>query len=484
MSSRQRYTLNHEIYREYYTYRSDSAMRYVYDNLEIARQEQDLFFHDRATIALSMLLSTTGLYLESIENLGKIDRSTLDEALLPEYYFISEWTYNTAAEYSNDSLYAPRYNYTKGLYRDSIFALLAEGTYEYNYYQSKVYMAEGRIEEALELFLKTYQQLPVDTRLYAMVTYNISTIYKRFGNLELCEKFLILASISDQVCPLKENLAMQELSLYLFQYKPHDLERAYRYIQCSMEDARFYNNRLRIVQISEKLPIIVKAFQLSNEKKQARLTLSLIIISLLSLLTILSVIYVYRQMGVVKKSRRQLSLLNEQLNFLNNSLQEANHTREEYVGLFMDLCSSYIEKLDRYREMVKRKITTGQVEDLYKMTSSRRAIEVEFDEFLHNFDSAFLSLYPGFVEEFNKLLLEDHRVSVKKGEFLNTELRIFALIRLGISDSSKIAAFLRYSPQTIYNYRTRVKNGAKEDRSTFEQDIIEIGAVGTSPQRC
>lgn len=185
-------------------------------------------------------------------------------------------------------------------------------------------------------------------------------------------------------------------------------------------------------------------------------------------------------MGEVKKSRRQLSLLNKQLSFLNNSLQDANHTREEYVGLFMDLCSSYIEKLDRYREMVKRKITTGQVEHLYKMTSSRRAIEVEFDEFLYNFDSAFLSLYPGFVEEFNLLLLEDHRISVKKGKFLNTELRIFALIRLGISDSSKIAAFLRYSPQTIYNYRTRVKNVAKGDRSTFEQHIMEIGAVGTS----
>lgn len=141
----------------------------------------------------------------------------------------------------------------------------------------------------------------------------------------------------------------------------------------------------------------------------------------------------------------------------------------------MDLCSSYIEKLDKYRETVKRKVMARQIDDLYKMTNSTRAIDEELGNFLHNFDMAFLSLYPTFVEEINKLLSEKGKLIVKKGELLNTELRIFALIRLGIKDSSKIAAFLRYSPQTIYNYRTRVKNKAIIEREEFEKWIMEIG---------
>ncbi len=470
-----RYDLNHAIYHEYYTYRGDSALRYIYDNLEIASQLESRYHQDRALIALSMILSTTGLYLESIENLHRIEREGLDDTLLPEYYFVSEWTYNTAAEYTNDSLYAPRYIQVKGAYRDSLFSLLSPGTNEYDYYQSKVYLYAGRLEEALDLFLRTHGKLAVDTRLYAMVTYDIATIYRRFGNMELYEKFLILAAISDQVCPLKENLAMQELALYLFRHKPGDLDRAYRYIQCAMEDARFYNNRLRIVQISEKLPVIVTAFQQKSQQEKQRLVGSLWVISLLSLLTILLSGYLYRQMGIVKKGRRRLSLFNNELHGLNEKLQAANTEREVYVGLFIDLCSNYIDKLDKYREMVKRKVMARQIDDLYKMTSSRRAIEEELKEFFHNFDTTFLNLFPTFVEDFNRLLLPDGQLHPKKGELLCTELRIFALIRLGITDSSRIAGFLRYSPQTIYNYRTKVKNRAVTDRSTFEERVMEIG---------
>jgi len=242
-----------------------------------------------------------------------------------------------------------------------------------------------------------------------------------------------------------------------------------------MEDAQFYNNRLRILQISQKLPIILHAYQQKSEKEKHSLALSLQIISLLSILTILLLLYLYKQMRVVKKSRQELHILNEKLNSLNNKLYDANMTKEEYVGLFMDLCSTYIDKLDKYRETVKRKIMAKQIDDLYKMTNSTRAIEVELDNFFLHFDTAFLSLYPTFVEDMNRLLTEEGKIKIKKGELLNTELRIFALIRLGIKDSSKIAAFLRYSPQTIYNYRTKVKNKSAIDRESFENQVMEIG---------
>lgn len=474
ISDEQRYLINYNIYKEYNTYRSDSAMNYVHYNAELAEKMNNVKYKDLATINLSMLLSTTGMYLESIQNLKKINRSELDSTLLYEYYSVTEWTYITAGEYSNDSLYAPGYYQLTDMYRDSVYSVTTPGSFDNEHYKGKILMLNGQYAAALNIFTELYKKLEVNTRLYAIITYTIATIYQRFGNEKMYEKFLILAAISDQVCALKENLAMQELSLYLFQNKPDDLERAYTYIQLSMEDARFYNNRLRMVQISEKMPIIVKAFQEKSEKEKMKVTSVLIVISILSLATIGLLLYVYKQMLAVKKGRQELKIMNNDLNQLNQKLNESNHTKEEYVGLFIDLCSSYINKLDKYRESVKHKLIANQIEDLYRMVNSTRAIEIEIDDFFESFDSAFLKLFPTFIDDFNNLLQSDDKIVTKKKNALNRDLRIFALIRLGINDSSRIASFLRYSPQTIYNNRTRVKSKAK-NKATFENDIIKIG---------
>lgn len=474
LSDEERYLINYEIYKEYNTYRSDSAMRYVHYNAELADRMNNAKYRDLATINLSMLLSTMGMYLESIQNLEKINRSQLDSTLLYEYYSVAEWTYHTAGEYSNDSLYAPCYYQLEGIYRDSVYSVTTPGSIDHEYYKGKSLMLSGQYAAALNLFTGLYKKLAVDTRLYAIITFNIATIYQRFGNEKMYEEFLILAAISDQVCPLKENLAMQELALYLFQNKPGDLERAYTYIQLSMEDARFYNNRLRTVQISDKMPIIVKAFQEKSEKEKMKLAVALIAITVLSLATIGLLLYVYKQMRAVKKGRQELTNMNRELNELNLKLNASNHTKEEYVGLFIDLCSSYIDKLDKYRETVKRKLIASQIDDLYRMVNSTRAIEMEIDDFFESFDSAFLKLFPTFIDDFNNLLLPNEHIVTKKRNTLNRDLRIFALIRLGINDSSRIASFLRYSPQTVYNNRTKVKNKAKS-RETFESDVVKIG---------
>lgn len=470
----ERYSINNMIYNEYNTYHCDSAMRYVFHNRELADSMDIQKYKDEVMIHLSMLLSTTGMFRESIDNLKGIDRAKLDNSLLDDYYSVSEWTYYAAGEYTNDSLYAPQYRQMELLYMDSVLSVLPENTIRSVYYKGKKMVREGKLEEALAIFQKLYPTLPVNTRLYAIVTFDIAFIYKRFGNMDLYEQFLILAAISDLVCPLKENLAMQELAIYLYQNKPADLDRAYRYIQCSLEDARFYNNRLRIVQISEKMPVIINAYQQKSQKEKNLMMNALVVISILSLLTVLLLFYTYKQIRMIRKNRYELKQLNEDLHVLNEQLHEANHTREEYIGLFMDLCSTYIDKLDKYRVMVKLKVTAKQFDDLYRLVNSTRTIEMELDDFFRNFDTAFLKLYPTFIQDFNKLLQEGEAILPKKGELLNRELRIFALIRIGINDSSKIASFLRYSPQTIYNNRTRVRNKAK-NRTDFEKDILNIG---------
>jgi len=166
--------------------------------------------------------------------------------------------------------------------------------------------------------------------------------------------------------------------------------------------------------------------------------------------------------------------MNDQLSGTNTELSEANHIKEEYIGYFLNLCSSYIDKLDDYRKMVGKKLSGGQAAELLKLTKTSNLKEIELEELYSNFDRMFLDIYPDFVDEFNKLLMDNEKITPKKGE-LNTELRIFALIKLGVEDSSKIAKFLGYSVNTIYNYRAKVKNKTKISRDIFETTVRKIG---------
>ena len=208
--------------------------------------------------------------------------------------------------------------------------------------------------------------------------------------------------------------------------------------------------------------MIEAAYKQQIERQRHQLVFFLIVVSILSAFLIVSVILIYKQMKKLSATQR--------------NLKQANHIKEEYIGHFLNLCSIYIEKLDRFRSTVNRKITAGQAEELLKLTKSSQFAGVEQKEFYANFDNAFLHLYPNFVAEFNELLQPEERFVLKTGELLNTELRIFAIIRLGIDDSSKIANFLHYSINTIYTYRNKVKNKAI-NRDKFEEEILKIGAV-------
>lgn len=166
--------------------------------------------------------------------------------------------------------------------------------------------------------------------------------------------------------------------------------------------------------------------------------------------------------------------MNEKLSSLNKKLDEANLIKEKYIGYFMNQCGIYINKLDEYRKNVNRKIKTGQIDDLYK--SSSRAFEKEIEELYINFDQAFLKLYPDFVDKFNSLLKPEEQYTLNKDQ-LNTELRIFALCRLGITDVNQIAVFLRYSIQTIYNYKSKVRGKSMIGGEQFEEEVRKLGSL-------
>lgn len=272
-------------------------------------------------------------------------------------------------------------------------------------------------------------------------------------------------------------------------YEDGDMERAYQYMRFSWNATKFYNARLRSWQSADVLSLIDKTYQAMIEKQNDRLQQNLLLITALLVLLIVALGYIYRQMKKLADARNHLQVANKQLNGLNEELRqmnsclsstnielsESNQIKEEYIARFIKLCSTYINRLDAYRRMVNKKVSAGQIAELLKITRSQDALDEELEELYANFDTAFLHLFPNFVGKFNDLLQENEQILPKKGELLNTELRIFALIRLGIEDSSQIAEFLRYSVNTIYNLSwAKVRNKARGSREDFDDLVRKI----------
>ena len=301
------------------------------------------------------------------------------------------------------------------------------------------------------------------------------------------EKWLTISAISDLQLAKKEYISLRSLAFLM--YENGDIDRAYKYIKRSLEDALFCNARLRTYEISKMLPIINEAYQKQNETNRLQLMLFLISASILSVFLLAVLFLLFKQMKKLSKAKQDLSLantklselnaelntFNEKLNETNYTLTEANLLKEIYIGRYMDQCSDYIGKLDEYRRKLNVMATTGKMNDLISAVKSKEFIENELATFYTNFDKTFLQLFPNFIEEFKALLIDDEATQLKEGELLNTELRIFALIRLGIKDSAKISIFLRYSVSTIYNYRSQLKNKAAGPREEFEAKVMRIG---------
>lgn len=464
------------IYREYYTYRFDSAMHYVNQAALLAEQEGRESWKSQAAIQRAYLLTTGGHFREAELTLHEVQRQSLSAELLVGYYAAFEWVYSMWAEYSDDNVYAPVYYKKEMAYQDSLIQTLPPGSPYHTYWKAESCYRQGRYAEAETLYHKALEGLPVNVRLYAMCTYGIAMVSERFKRWEEYERYLMLAAISDQSCPLKENLALQQLALFIYHRHNDETARANRYLNIALEDAAFYNNRLRLLEISRKFPDITLSYQQENARQNSLLRWALLFISLLLLILLAAVVLIVRQIRQVRAARAASQQQNEHLHTLNRALSETSQLREQYVALFMELCAAYIAKLKQFQMLVGRKVKAGQTDDLLKLTNMARLSESDAKEFFQNFDASFLKLYPDFISQFNRLLRDDAQIVPRRGELLNTELRIFALLRMGITDSSKMATLLFLSPQTIYNHRSAVRAKAI-DRDNFETQVAAIGQL-------
>jgi len=474
LSSGQIYAINKLLYKEYRTFVCDSAIHYLNKNLEIAETSNNKKWINETKLFLCHLHSSSGMYRESTDILYSINKNQLTKDLIPDYYKCYEHLYNEMYLYTHDQRLAKKYFNLFQAYQDTLLTVFDPSSENYLAIKEQEALEQKKLVEARKINDLRLSKAPFGTPEYALVTFQLSLIDREEKKPEAQKKHLIYSAMSDIKAAIKDNASLSSLANLL--YDEGDIDRAYQYIKFSLEDANFYNARLRNIQISNTLPIIEKTYQIKSEKQKNELKISLLFISTLALLLFGALGYIYKQMKRLTKARNELGVINNQLKSLNVELAEANHIKEEYIAHFLGICSTYIDKLESYRKMVNKKISGGQVAELLKIAKSSDVIENELKDFYTNFDNTFLHLYPRFVEEFNNLLVKEERIILKKGELMNTELRIFALIRLGIDDSSKIANLLRYSVNTIYNYRAKVKNKALGSREDFESLVMKIGA--------
>ena len=472
---RERLSLYNQIYREYSTYRYDSAMVYANRGLQLAEQLHDDYFINLNKINRAAVLSTGGFYSQAEDLLLSLKSEDISPKLMQYYYYTLTWVYNYWEAFCERSEFKEEMQDKKRLYLAKTLEYVGNKHSAFYYYLSGEleYLLHRTDKKVLGWYQKALVASPIDSRVHASAAYCIARYYQDNGQMDIYEKYLVEAAISDQICPLKENLALQELSTYLYNKDAKYAKRVSKYIYCSMEDAQFYNNRLRMVEISRILPLITETNHQQEIRQNRIITASLVVVSIVSLGFLAMMFFVFRINKRLAKSRREVKSQNTLLDELNQKLLNTNKRRETYMRLFMDISAVYIKKLDDYRKLVSRKIKAKQTADLLTAINSYKLAEEEASSFYNRFDKAFMDLYPNFVDEFNQLLLPEKQIVLPAPNSLTKELRIYALMRLGITDGQELATLLFYSTQTIYNYKTAIRKRAK-DLTTFDEAINQL----------
>lgn len=477
---------------EYTPYILDSAFVYTQKSIDLAVHTNDTASCKKFQIIKARLLIFRGFYIEAKEILDDMSVPPSDRQL--------NYLYNCAqcALYFNLKLsgrgteYDMRYDKLFHKYLDNALLYSPQKDAQY-YYMKGVYLAfsNGSVKDIEACLSKAMSQLKPDSWLYGKSAFILAKVYGRHHQPELQERYLLLAAISDVMSATKESMSLQEVALSLYK---HDVRKAQRYISVSLSDANVFSNKLRRIELYSNMHTILSAYNHALEntgKWHIILTLSIIV---LLLVIVWGAMRIKRNNNLLKQNEKNLTAQTEQLNATNSKQKEANdelvkyndalvksndeleqtNAKREYMAkAYISLCYLYIEKLENQRKMVIRKIKANQQKELLSILSSSKRTAEENQTFFSQFDSIFLSLYPTFVKELNTLLMPEAQVELKENNELTPSLRVAALIRLGITESSMIAGILSYSPQTIYNYRSALKNGAI-DKDSFEENLQRL----------
>ncbi len=467
---------------EFESYNSDSALHYVNANLASPAVARDDHARTSLLIKKADITSHAGLFADALSIMASLNSADMDSSQLDDFYSTYCGIYQYQSEYTQESEYKGEYERQRELYTDSLIAVARPGSLNNVINLAPAMARAGRPDDAINLLKTNLEKYEPGTRSYSILASILAYIYKTQGDTENYKRYLVRSTISDLRGVVKENMAIRELATVIFE--EGDIERANRYLKQSFADANFFSARMRNAQSSRMLPVIDEAYNAKQARLQLHQRRLITAISILAVVLIMAIGLILKQFKRLKQANIAARTANDELSDLSQKLREANAeleainkrlvasdtVKEEYAGRFMEYCSSTLSTLQHYHQSLRVLATQGSRAALVKKLESSEMIDHALKDFYNSFDEAILEIYPDFIKRFNSLLRPDESVNLKPGELLNTELRVFALIRIGIDDSEKISLFLRCSITTVYTYRSKMRRRALRP-DTFESEV-------------
>ena len=471
----QLFKLNERIYDEYMAYNFDSAYYYINKNVE---RQRALGHADRfaaSAVRMAHILAVSGIFNNARLLLNEVRVEDISTANKIDYYEQQSELNLFRSEMANFTPLFPAYVDSMQHYRQKILEIAPHDSYDYIFNLATYTCEQGEVDKAIKMLEDYLPKLRQGDRHYSIVTSTLAFFYTHKDQPETREKYLLLSAISDLRASILENNSLRELSIILLERQEY--KKAYNYLQQASADAKLYGSRLRSLQAARLAPLITKAYDTERVRTQNRTYILLAILSVITLLLIGTIAFILSMMRKRRAAIEKINTLNQELErrnaaieAANNEMKESNRIKDEYIGRFLELSSNYIQRGEDRAKLLNRLARDKKMAELYAELKSSASLNESIRLFYQNFDTAFLNIYPNFIKEVNSLMANGNQFEVDGGQKLTTELRILALIRLGINDNQKIADILRSSITTIYTYRSKIKSRALS-KDTFEDEI-------------
>jgi hypothetical protein len=468
------YAICSKIYEEYKVYQFDSAYVYTQKLLNISQVIKDVPKQYESKIKLGFILLSSGMFKETYECLNQINARLLNDSSKLEYYGLKARACSDLGEYNSDKYYSPADNACAIKYLDSAIALAKPNSFEQLSHLGDRQLRMDQFQQPSIYYQQLLDNPKTTAHQRAMAATGLSAFYRGANQSEIRIDLLTIGAINDIRSSTKETLAIFKLGEEL--YHNGNAKDAYIFIQQAMDDAQYYGARLRKIKIGAVLPVVAAQKIIDVEKERNRLLIYFLSIGVVALLIALISFVEFNQLKRLKAKEKIIEEKNVQLERINDKLTEDARIKEEYIGYFFNAISGYILKLEKIKRVVERKLATKKYDEIL-LTVNEINIKKEREALFYTFDHIFLKIFPNFITVFNSFLKKEDQIWPKDHEVLNTDLRIFALMRLGISDNEAIANILEYSVNTIYVYKMRIKAKALIPSDQFDHKIMSIKAV-------
>lgn len=446
-------------------FNTDSALFYSARCIDLAKATGDSMLMKEGELAHIAALGTAGIFTEGSRRYVEFSRGKVPAQLKKAYWLTGRTLYGYMRGYVGDQrelfeLYSRRYRE----YDDSLLQHLPHSDMIRRFLECERLVTDGNYKVAEAKLQVLMDELPEESNLYGMAAYQMASVCRGKGNEHDYAAYLAKASASDIKASVREGVALPTLAMWLYEHG--DVNDALTFVNFALDDAMKGNARTRTLSLAQIVPVIDSASREKISSSRDELMIYLVVALLLFILSVALAVLSIRSMKRRHRNEKKLAAMSKVM--------------EKYIANFISLCATYADRLDSLTKTVSRKLTAGQSEELLKMVKSGKFADDQNEKFFSMFDNAFLDIYPDFIGEINTLLKPEEQIPVPEGKHLTPELRIYAFVRLGVDESTKIAQILHYSTNTVYAYRNRMRNRAI-DRERFDQQVAQLGSSAVAP---